>query len=205
LFTTISNRVAQRWIQARGLLFKDALAIPGAEVIVPPDTDLRIVLWEQSGLYYMAMWLGDSNTSFIGPSAYKQDAIRKVLVDREIERSRVALQNEKEKRERNQQEALNLKVGDILYSSWGYDQTNVDFYQVTARLKQMVVIREIESRAGSGSQVFPVPNKFIGEPMRKRIGLNNFDGSVYLKLTSYSSARLWDGKPKYQTPSNEGR
>lgn len=23
-----------------------------------------------------------------------------------------------------------LKVGDVLYSSWGYDQTNIDFYQV---------------------------------------------------------------------------
>lgn len=23
-----------------------------------------------------------------------------------------------------------LKVGDIFYSSWGYDQTNIDFYKV---------------------------------------------------------------------------
>ena len=36
-----------------------------------------------------------------------------------------------------------LRVGDILYSSWGWEQTNIDFYQViairgcTVRLRQL--------------------------------------------------------------------
>ena len=38
-------------------------------------------------------------------------------------------------------------VGDILYSSWGYDQTNIDFYQVTSLVgKKMVMLTKIASR-----------------------------------------------------------
>ena len=36
-----------------------------------------------------------------------------------------------------------LKVGDILVASWGYEQTNVDFYQVVAlKGKTMVTVKE---------------------------------------------------------------
>ncbi len=37
-----------------------------------------------------------------------------------------------------------LKVGDVLRSSWGYDQTNVDYYQVTAlKGAKQVTVRRI--------------------------------------------------------------
>ena len=36
-----------------------------------------------------------------------------------------------------------LKVGDVLDCSWGYDQTNVDFYQVVATTEKTVTFREI--------------------------------------------------------------
>lgn len=46
-------------------------------------------------------------------------------------------------------EALELvastQVGDVFYSSWGYEQTNVDFYQVVSKKgKQTLVFREIK-------------------------------------------------------------
>ena len=28
---------------------------------------------------------------------------------------------------------MNPQIGDIVYSSWGYDQTNVDFYEVVGK------------------------------------------------------------------------
>jgi len=41
-----------------------------------------------------------------------------------------------------------LAVGDVLYSTWGYDQTNLDFYQVTAlRGDHQIEAREIESES----------------------------------------------------------
>ena len=71
-----------------------------------------------------------------------------------------------------------LKVGDILRSMWGYDQTNVDYYQVTATIgKTMVEIREIaqSSRETAWLQgdCTPVPDVFIGEPRRVRPSANN--------------------------------
>ena len=39
-----------------------------------------------------------------------------------------------------------VKVGDVFYDSWGYEQTNIDFYQVVAlRGKTQIVLRPIHS------------------------------------------------------------
>ena len=98
-----------------------------------------------------------------------------------------------------------LKPGDILYSSWGYDQTNVDWYQVTALIgSKMVEIREIAARVasngGPSENVVPEPGQFTGEPMRKRVqGKRNT-----VRIASYARAYPWDSNPKYQTGANWG-
>jgi len=93
-----------------------------------------------------------------------------------------------------------LKVGDILCSSWGYDQTNVDFYQVVAVPSvKSITIRKIGLDLPRGEEGFmcgysavPMKDRFTGEPFTKRVTTG---GSV--KLTSYSYAWLWNGKEKY--------
>lgn len=68
-----------------------------------------------------------------------------------------------------------LQVGDVLVSSWGYDQTNVDYYLVQKRIgKSMVQIVEIGAKTVSddtfySSHVLPNPSRIIGEPMKKRV------------------------------------
>lgn len=67
-----------------------------------------------------------------------------------------------------------LKAGDILKSSWGYDQTNIDYYLVTELIgKQSVELVEIgkesiqtESMQGG---CIPDPSHIIGEPMVRRV------------------------------------
>lgn len=102
--------------------------------------------------------------------------------------------------------AASLSVGDIMYSSWGYDQTNIDFYEVVSATPSTVQIRHIEKKIvqqGRGSdQVMPVAGRYTGPPKRKKIQVYN-DGP-YVRLNSYSSARLWDGKPKSQTAAGWG-
>ncbi len=94
------------------------------------------------------------------------------------------------------------KVGDILYSSWGYDQTNIDFYQVIEVRGKMVVIQSIGSEVTEYTgldqwTVMPRKDSFRGEPMRKLVQ-RPYDGNgYYLHLESYSSAYLWDGQPKH--------
>lgn len=65
-----------------------------------------------------------------------------------------------------------LKVGSVLRASWGYDQTNLNFYKVISLIgKTMVEVVEIgvisESDGLSGVCV-PNPSDIIGEPMRRR-------------------------------------
>jgi hypothetical protein len=67
-----------------------------------------------------------------------------------------------------------LKVGDVVRSSWGYDQTNVNHYQITKLIgKRTVEVRELvehkESTGDMTGHVAPVWGEFIGEAMRRTV------------------------------------
>jgi len=96
--------------------------------------------------------------------------------------------------------ASSVKVGDIFVSSWGYEQTNVDFYQVIKKSGSSITVREIDSRMadrssgnGMAGYCLPIKDSFLekAEPMKKILSGSGF------KVSSYSSAYLWDGKEKY--------
>ena len=92
----------------------------------------------------------------------------------------------KEKLERDCAER-GLAVGDLLKSSWGYEQTNIDFYEVTKLIgKRSVELRAIASESVETGfmcgQCVPIPGRFIGEPFRKQAR----NGTV--RLTSFSCA-----------------
>ena len=98
----------------------------------------------------------------------------------------------------------NLKEGDILYCSWGYDQTQVDFYKVKEvvgnnRIK-IVPMTAIVAKQSTGAD-YMIAGEEKGTPMLKVA--NGRQNSV--KITSYSNAYLWDGQPKYETAFGYGR
>ncbi len=63
--------------------------------------------------------------------------------------------------------AHNVKVGDLFCMSWGYDQTNIEFFQVVRTSANSVWVREIAARSVPGSQGFmcenvtPVKDSFL--------------------------------------------
>lgn len=74
-----------------------------------------------------------------------------------------------------------LRIGDILHYSWGYDQTNCNFYQVTATTAHTVTIREIGAAVIRDSEGFmserlrPRRDSFLGsKPMVKRVQPSEF-------------------------------
>tara|TARA_Y100000593_G_scaffold92335_1_gene183590 strand:+ start:6765 stop:7406 length:642 start_codon:yes stop_codon:yes gene_type:complete len=105
------------------------------------------------------------------------------------------------------------KVGDILTGSWGYDQTNVDMYQVVAVKGKAIEIRAICQAMVEGStgptgmscDVVPIKDVFLeGSKTLRKIPQVNIVGADdkecwYVKMASYYSLRLWDGKPKYNS------
>lgn len=111
-----------------------------------------------------------------------------------------------------------IEPGAILYSSWGYDQTNVDFYMVTRTTQASAWIvpmsaRETETGFMSGysiplepcttERVWDRETGLLTErpvvPQIHRIKRTTWrsEPEEYLNLTSYSGAYLWDGKRKY--------
>jgi len=93
-----------------------------------------------------------------------------------------------------QEKADSIKEGSILCSSWGYEQTNIDFYKVVERKNNTIKLVEIEQvRTYSGDMqgnCTPEPSQTKGEPFTKRI--NKFGG---VNLASYKYCSLWDGRP----------
>ena len=90
------------------------------------------------------------------------------------------------------------KVGDILSSSWGYDQTNVTFYQVTRVTKASVELGTLRSQS-TPEQGFmtayktPLPGEFTSDKrFMRRIG----DGTGIRISGNYEYAYPWDGKPE---------
>ena len=89
-----------------------------------------------------------------------------------------------------------MKQGDILVSSWGYEQTNVDFYEVvkvTAKTVTLIPIeRKVQLKGFMRYEATPIPGSGKGKAFRRRI-IDCFDVPA-CRITSYAIARLWNGE-----------
>ena len=101
-----------------------------------------------------------------------------------------------------------VDVGQIFVCSWGYGQTNVDYYKVIEVLNKSVVIAPIgQTRNYTGSmqgECVPEPTKVGTKRITKRINsYSTKDGdNVFLKINSFSTAFKWNGKTNIFTEWN---
>ena len=116
----------------------------------------------------------------------------------------------KGKRRKKRSQAHTLKVGDILVCSWGYGQTNVDFYQVLSRTNCYIKMMRIESQATKDSAGFlcdkcvAVPDAFIknAKLLSKKVWVQTYpngDEHQAVTMNSYSTAQVWDGLPEHRS------
>lgn len=170
---------------------------------------LEIWTWEYNGSPYGAAWAGRADKPIWHYRFRSPEQLRK-QIDDQIRSYNAQVEAKRKRLEEKKNFSHNLKVGDILYSSWGYDQTNVDWYQVTKLIGKQVEIREIAGKVvseGRGQdQVVALPDKFIGPPMKKLPrGVGSGESArPSIKLDSSQYAYPWDGRPKYQTSSGFG-
>ncbi len=97
---------------------------------------------------------------------------------------------------------MKIETNSILKSSWGYDQTNIDFYEVIKVQNGWATIQKIGSntteQAGFLAEyVVPVPEFKIGKPFRRKI--HAFQSGDYVGINSYAGGSVWNGKPATQT------
>lgn len=92
-------------------------------------------------------------------------------------------------------EQTNFKLGDIISYSWGYDQTNVDFFEVVRVSASSVWIRQrnssvIETGNMSG-EAKPASGFASEEVLRKKIQI--FNGRPILSM-KHGIGNLWSGE-----------
>jgi hypothetical protein len=138
----------------------------GATPVLEHENGSALYTYELAGKpLYIAFW-GTSAKAYAHYSC------------RSIEARNAAIWQFREKVEaslnfRNEQKAARktghtLKVGDILNTSWGYDQTNVDFFVVTrisaARVWVRRIVKEYEETGFMSGQSWPaMPIQMVGE------------------------------------------
>lgn len=109
---------------------------------------------------------------------------------------------------------LGVKIGDIFVYSWGYEQTNINYFQVVAlKGEKSVVIREIAKEIVNvdgyeSYKVVPRKNEFLdkkkGFLKDNEIGATKLvkglkNGTIYINIESFGFCSLWDGTPDIMT------
>lgn len=111
-----------------------------------------------------------------------------------------------ERKEARKNFANPAKIGDVLVGTWGYDQTNVDCYQVIAVRGKMVDVQEIalqpvpDSIQGNGmaDTVVPVKNVFKkDEPVLSRRVFKGYTNDYGVKINDCVNVYLTDPKERH--------
>jgi hypothetical protein len=97
-----------------------------------------------------------------------------------------------------------VKAGTMFSASWGYDQTNVDFYEVVSISKSglSVMLQEVGQHRqtdgqGPHDRVVPDRRDKKGKPFRRK--LHVWPSGCGVSINSYTWASPWDGTPRSQT------
>lgn len=111
-----------------------------------------------------------------------------------------------------------VEVGSFFKCSWGYDQTNVDFYKVVdvSASGKTIKVQLWSSTAGGGDRRVPSDKprtypmwrdgRMIGEVEAtvETRRVQHYSDRPAFHVNSYSDAYMWDGQPAYETPVGAG-
>lgn len=142
-------------------------------------------------------------------TAFVQNWANNVLKIVQRKQERQAQKNLEKQQMKNAQDVLN--VGDVFRSVWGYEQTNVDYYQVIGfKGQKTVLLRKIRStnieftHYEQGLCVPDVDNFANDEILEKRIDIREHFGKteVTVKINSCATASLKHKENGEYTPDN---
>ena len=179
--------------------------IPKGYVLLQADEALGIEIYRDPARCAAIAFSGKRNRSDWNYSF--RDEERLTLHVREyVERltkhaeEKVARRNEKKEWQHT------VKVGDIFRSTWGYDQTNIDYYEVTKIIgKAFVEMREINQLSietlSLQGQCVPTPGSFATEPDYTQ---EKIDGEYPYKLKEARRVKVqsgYQGQPYFRVSS----
>lgn len=145
--------------------------------------------------------------NFLAHYSYSSNALRLKSLKQYI-KSEIKWNKEKIKRRQARkvkpEKLETIKGGDIFVYSWGYEQTNVQFFQVVDRKGCFVWVREVyclsvAATSLDSDRVVASKNNFIpDEPiLRKKICFTG--DTAYLNLSSFGWCCKWEGKEMHRS------
>lgn len=176
----------------------------------PDGTDLDMWTYESEGsrgpLYVVIAFQGKQSKPLFHYS-YRNESDRDKRIKDTIRSRKLTLDMKKKRQDDKKNFLHGLEVGAILYSSWGYEQTNVNFYEVTDVKGKQVILRPIAQKTVKEDayyeSVVPAPGRFTG-PAIRRTPSGTHPSNVSVKINSSQYASLWDGRPKQQSGAYGG-
>lgn len=171
----------------------------GARKVAAKDGCATFYLYENKGRPCAVAFVGKAQKPswrfWFRSEAARAERIAETIANAQAHKAQVA-----ERRAKNNA-PHKWEVGLILSSSWGYEQTNVNFFEVVAVVgKCFVDVEEIGSQVATdahegyssmSSKVVPDPEARTGKITRCKVSRGSIKSPVY----GYASP--WDGLPKY--------
>lgn len=169
--------------------------------VMEVDGLYQVFVWNNGDKYYTVGFVGKSGKPSFNHYGTKDQIfghIDKWVDNKVLIANKKVEQKESDKLERKKA-ADRVKVGDVFLNSWGYEQTNTNFYQVVEvkglYVKVLPISYEIvKDEGGYNYRVKPIKDSFKpgSEPIRRLITAYN-EKDVYIK-SEYGSCSLvsWD-------------
>lgn len=156
--------------------------------------ETAIYTTDDGSRFYLLVFIGQALRHASRVSGYYRSAEQRALAIERIKESRASYHTATMLRRQERNKPHTLAVGDVLYTSWGYEQTNVEFYEVVAVRGHAVDLRELaqERRQTDFMQgaCRAKPRHYVSDVIRgKRPTGNNT-----IRIDSCSTARPWDGR-----------
>ncbi len=170
----------------------------GASPVDCGNTDAAIYTYEANGAPLAIAYHGTAGRHDWHFSFHNEEQ-RAARIAAFIE-SRRAYAEHRAGQRRNAKAPHNFEPGDIFHTCWGYDQTNVEFYQITRLIgKTMVELRELnrdsEETGFMSGHCSARPGDFAGEPFRRRVNTTYTPHSI--RIGSSQTAWPWDGTRRH--------
>lgn len=185
---TAEERVAARWIPKGHTL-----------TVRPKDENVKAVVYVDPVKFAAIGYTGTAFNHDFNWRFRTQKEMQAYIADFFAKQKRSADYKAEREAAKKAKGKHSLKVGDILYTSGGYNMTTVHFYQVVKVAGAMIDVRPIQSRTVSsydgGGTVVAVKDAFVsnGEITRHR---PTADNDIRM---GHTYAWFWDGKPKGYT------
>lgn len=175
-----------------------------ATEIRDPESD-AVAYLSVSGKPHAAVFVG-KQAKPVGNYTFKTDELRANYVENVFASRRASMARKASARESRKAFVHSAKVGDIYHTSWGYDQTNVEYFQIVEIKGKYATLREIaresETTGWETGTSSPLKDRFLepryegddrGLPIRRLVQATHIkiDDVRYAWPTKESERHSW--------------